>query len=242
MMMLHLAPVATVLLGCASLACGRDVTKIERSIAKEPTYQSKHPQYCLLVFGPTAKTRLWVVCDGKDLYVDTNGNGDLTDPKKKSRADGEGFRPFVIVDKESQDRYRVIAVRVIDFKEGCLLDADVDIGKFKQYGGGFMKGSPKEAPIAHFNGPLKMTPNEVNGVVRDNLAKGDAPRDLMVLVGTIDKANGGWVAVRNTVIEEGRDKRKDFPTDLHPVAEVEFPPLRPGEKPIVQRFKLTQRC
>jgi hypothetical protein len=55
-----------------------DLTKIDRTIAKEPAYKS-NPKYCLLVFGPEAKTRVWLVRDGDVLYVDRNGNGDLTE-------------------------------------------------------------------------------------------------------------------------------------------------------------------
>jgi hypothetical protein len=39
--------------------------------------------YCLLVFGPEAKTRVWLVVDGDTLYVDRNGNGDLTGAGKR---------------------------------------------------------------------------------------------------------------------------------------------------------------
>src|SRR5262245_4656122 len=63
--------------GAAGTARGADLTKIDRTIQKEPAYQGK-PQYCLLVFGPEAKTRVWLVRDGKILYVDRNRNGDLT--------------------------------------------------------------------------------------------------------------------------------------------------------------------
>src|SRR5712692_3344625 len=59
-----------------------DLTKIDRKIAKEPAYQSQ-PKYCLLVFGPEAKTRVWIVLDGDTLYVDRNGNGDLTEEGEK---------------------------------------------------------------------------------------------------------------------------------------------------------------
>ena len=57
-------------------AAATDLTKIDRSILKEPVYQSKQPQYCLLVFGPEAKIRVWLVLDGDVLYVDRKGNGD----------------------------------------------------------------------------------------------------------------------------------------------------------------------
>jgi hypothetical protein len=55
-----------------------DLTKILRTITKEPAYKTK-PKYCLVVFGAEAKTRLWLVLDGDVLYVDKNGNGDLTE-------------------------------------------------------------------------------------------------------------------------------------------------------------------
>ena len=63
-----------------------DLAKVERKIAKEPAYQGK-PKYCLLVFGPDAKTRVWLVQDGGALYVDRNADGDLTGPGKKVERD-----------------------------------------------------------------------------------------------------------------------------------------------------------
>jgi len=77
-----------------------DLTQIERNIAKEPAYRSK-PKYCLLVFGIEAKAHVWLAQDGDTLYVDRNGNGDLTDPREKIVAETnpgalpEGERPYV---------------------------------------------------------------------------------------------------------------------------------------------------
>jgi hypothetical protein len=81
---LRIATVAALLLatGAASAA---DLKKIDRTIAKEPAYASKQPRYCLLVFGPEATTRVWLVVDGDFLYVDRNGNGDLTEPGERVR-------------------------------------------------------------------------------------------------------------------------------------------------------------
>jgi hypothetical protein len=63
-----------------------DLGKIDRTIRKEPAYQSKAPRYGLLVFGPQAADRVWLVLDGDTLYVDRNGNGDLTEPGEKIAA------------------------------------------------------------------------------------------------------------------------------------------------------------
>jgi hypothetical protein len=49
---------------------------------KEPLYQ-KEPRYALLVLGPQREQRVWMVLDGTTLYVDRNGNGDLTEPDKR---------------------------------------------------------------------------------------------------------------------------------------------------------------
>src|SRR5215470_2192313 len=69
----------------AATATAADLTKIDRTIAKEPVYQNK-PKYCLLVFGPEAKTCVWLVLDGNVLYVDRNGNGDLLEKGKRHTA------------------------------------------------------------------------------------------------------------------------------------------------------------
>src|SRR5262245_26057979 len=67
-----------------------DLTRIDRRIAKEPAYRSKEPRYCLPVFGPEAKTRVWLVFDGDTLYADVNGNGDLTEAGERGVADRNG--------------------------------------------------------------------------------------------------------------------------------------------------------
>jgi hypothetical protein len=68
-----------------------DLTKIDRSIRKEPTYKGK-PKYCLLVWGPEAKTRIWLVQDGNLLYIDRNRDGDLTDEKPiKGREEAQEY-------------------------------------------------------------------------------------------------------------------------------------------------------
>jgi hypothetical protein len=71
--------VAALWLAAATTSPAADLTKVDRAIRKEPAYQTKDPRYCLLVFGPETKTRVWLVQDGSRLYVDRNANGDLTD-------------------------------------------------------------------------------------------------------------------------------------------------------------------
>jgi hypothetical protein len=68
-----------------------DLGKLDRKIAKEPAYTCKKPLYGLLVFGPKAEERVWLVLDKSKadaasyavLYLDRNADGDLTVPDKR---------------------------------------------------------------------------------------------------------------------------------------------------------------
>src|SRR5262249_44106941 len=73
-----------------SPAPAADLTKIDRSIAKEPAYKAK-PKYCLLVFGSEEKFRVWLVLDGDILYVDRNGTGDLVGDSKQFKGSVRTF-------------------------------------------------------------------------------------------------------------------------------------------------------
>jgi hypothetical protein len=76
---------AFVLAACwwSAAAASAGTPKIDRTIGKEPAYRTKAPKYGLLAFGPEGKDRVWLVLDGDTLYVDRNGNGDLTEPGEK---------------------------------------------------------------------------------------------------------------------------------------------------------------
>jgi hypothetical protein len=76
-----------------------DLMKLERQILKEPKYRTKVPRYCLMVFGIEATAKVWMVQDGDVLFVDTNGNGDLTQPGKWfKKKDGVFLVPYIKVD------------------------------------------------------------------------------------------------------------------------------------------------
>ena len=67
----------------SGFAHAADLASIDRTIKREPAYQSQAPRYALLVFGPEARDRVWLVHDGDTLYVDRNGDGDLTESDEK---------------------------------------------------------------------------------------------------------------------------------------------------------------
>src|SRR5262245_52300377 len=66
-----------------TLGWSQDLSAIPRQIKKQPAYQSGQPKFAVLVFGPKAETRIWAVIDGDTLYLDRNGNGDLTEADER---------------------------------------------------------------------------------------------------------------------------------------------------------------
>ena len=92
---------------CATLLA-IDLAKIDRPAIKLPELRSGAAQYCLLVFGPDAAKRVWLVHDGDRLYVDRNGNDDLTESGETVAADPVSSKP---------------AKGVFYFKAGDICDA-----------------------------------------------------------------------------------------------------------------------
>ena len=67
----------------------QDLSTVNRQIGKEPTYQER-PGYLLLIMGPHAEHKVWLVLDGNTLFVDRDGTGNLDQPE--CRVEGEPDR------------------------------------------------------------------------------------------------------------------------------------------------------
>jgi hypothetical protein len=87
------------LLLLGALAHAADLSKIDRKIAALPKFGAERQFYALLVLGPEATTKVWFVVDGENLYVDRNGNGDLTDDGGPFRATASSQGTFVPVSR-----------------------------------------------------------------------------------------------------------------------------------------------
>src|ERR1043165_2683362 len=213
----------------AQPAPGVDLVKVDRTIAKEPAYQSKSPMYGLLVFGPEAKSRAWAVLDGDFLYVDRNCNGDLTeegerlvikkewelnlDKKKPGRWLRGDDVPVGIVEPNGT-KHHVTFRRT---STGVGLAA-------KSYGGQYVGATyredlvfaarPQDAPIVHLNGPLTFQLVEPPR----QWAPGESV-DLVVLFGTPGLGKGTFAYMIHDF--KGR-----------PTADIEFPARKPGDPQI----------
>jgi hypothetical protein len=225
---------------CWPTASYADLSKIDRSIGKEPAYQSKTPKYCLVVPDVGAKTKIWLVLDGDVLYVDHNGTGDLTEAGKKIAP-----RPVLLT-----------GLRAPGTKEPKALHFDCPVGKdfhvsvmtiednyvqvdvkdttrrldFAACGDGEgalqFASRAQDAPIIYC-GPLSFLPpgNQV-------LPRGDKPANLTLHIGGKGQGAGTTSSINTSSV----------PADKHPIAEIEFPKKdHPGET-IRTQFVLDHRC
>ena len=196
-----------------------DLRSIERNLVREPIYETKQPKYCLAVFGPEARERVWLVLDGKTLYVDRNQNLDLTDPGERVRADSTskadselkfdgGNVVFHKPDLPSQVRLEVLVTPPLTFvycqTEGQPWQrAVVDPKGYLNFGSNL-----QTAPVLHFLGPLTV------GLRFDYHFKRSGPADdLDVMVGTPGEGVGSFV----------RYTHNGIPSRVQPIIEATFP-------------------
>ena len=212
-------------------ATAADLGKIDRRLAREPSYMGK-PGYCLLVFGADAKTRVWLVKDGDTLYLDRNGNGDLTEDGK--RLDGKAVKPVGAISAPGGKKYEVRQCNLTTLggpkgqQEYCHITIDVG-GAFRQYSFAGFADTPKNAPVVHFDGPLTIEVAD-----KDVTLAREKPTDLGVYMVT----RGHGDRLGSTVLVD----YNGIPRNAQPVVEVEFRNKEPKGKPVTARYTLKLRC
>lgn len=219
-----------------------DYAKIDRSLAKEPAYQSETPRYALLLFGREAPLRVWIVLDGETVYLDRDADGDLTDPDEHFE-NVEACKDIKIADPDGKTTFTITRIRMHEDKgpPRTYLMANVDINgpvSYRQYSSTYVDADSRKADIAHFHGPLTAGPITINYKVPENLALtiGEEPTDLRCLVGTMSDEHGCWVVVRS----HNGDKYA-FPEGVHPRVKIEFP-RKNGGPPITKDYILDEFC
>jgi hypothetical protein len=249
---------------CWNAALAADLSKIDRAIRKEPTYQSKSPKYCLLVFGPEAAARVWIVLDGDVLYVDRNGNGDLTEEGERVRSTKLTPRLkesnvqlfFDIRDLEPEGRKvdrkypRMAVVRVKD--RGYSVVVELGGGRLQSRFDDRLQWSerPKDAPILHFDGPLTLAlVDDARDGYFELVKAFNKKFDLHAVIGTPGVGKHTFVALQHgqwtlaAKLDDSYTKTKPLvPEDLHPLAEIEFPSKALDGPPVRARAELLDRC
>jgi hypothetical protein len=259
-----LAPAALML--WASPAWSADLAKIDRRIAREPAYQTKAPRYCLLVFGPEAKTRVWLVQDGDVLYVDRNGDGDLTEKDKrvKLKQQDKGYREFEAVDiKDGSLTHTGLTVtQMVASQEGVNNDAEFQRIKSKNSEPWtWLISVTAERPPDDPRPLPKRIEYLVNGDGTGWLLFGDRPADAPIV-----HLNGPWTfalqdvkqrlhAGHFSMLQVGVGTpgigpgvfawvlyKDTIPSDAYPQAQFTFPTRNAGAKPIERTVTFKRRC
>lgn len=240
-----------------------DLDQIDRVLRKEPAYQSKAPKYALLVLGPEARKRIWLVLDGTTLYVDRNGNGDLTEAgetilgKKSDQAGlGEGVYTFAVGElRDGERRHRNVTLIATGLSSTSKTKTAAS-------------NSPRslsfrirmEAEIPGFEGVTKDGHVLQLGGSSGSLQFADRPREAPILhfagpltvivdsqatfrvnremelylaLGTPGRGQGTFVSTAYEGV---------VPPAVHPRAEIAFPPQKAGEPPVKAIYELKGRC
>jgi hypothetical protein len=260
-----LTVLAAVLLLPAPPARAADLAQVERKIAREPAYRSNSPKYCLLVFG-LAKTRVWLVQDGDTLYVDRNGDGDLTGDAKRVNL------------KQQSDSFR--SFEVGDLKVGGLTHTGLSVTQMKATPE--LVGNDQEWERVKKSGPepwmwwVRITaerddsdkrdlPRKIGYVINGDgdgmLLFADRPQDAPVIhlngpftLGLQDRKQR-TVPGEKIMLQIGVGPRgvgpgtfafvlypNTIPETAYPEAEITFPAKAPGQAPLKRKYTLKQRC
>jgi hypothetical protein len=209
----------------ALTAAAADPGARQPAITKEPAYQTKKPRYCLLAFGPTQEVRTWLVVDDESVYLDHNGNGDLTEEGECFGTRGAALRPVPITSAGKVTIYTVTSLHLSKLGDLVAVHASTK-GKFRQYGDALLADRPQDAPLLHFDGPLTMV------LQKKLLLRGERPLELHAGVATVSPVGNAGVFV---------EYDPAIPDGISPVAEIEFPGQGQSE-PIVVKLLLRQRC
>lgn len=215
------------------------VTEIDRTIIKEPVYQST-PKYCLITLGDTADVKVWMVEDGKRLFVDKNANGDLTDDGPPiepgnvrdlggNRSDFQYVLDAITPTNGSKHTSFVLRRWNYDANEdsyGLSLSVDGRMPMYAGWFGTFWSTNREEAPVVHFGGPF--TPKLLR---RKEFTIGESGQRLSLCF--VNPGSGAGAVSRLSI--------EALPTSCVPRLTIEWPTAH-GNAPLRTSHELTNRC
>jgi hypothetical protein len=216
--------------------------------------QSTEPVYGWLAFGPKEAVRVLVCLDGKTITLEQRA-GDKPVGRKRRFERLSDCKDVTFADPDGKTSYVIKAVEQLGLvpELGKALELGVEVrGPLAYHQGAVVQlaRGPERAPVAHFHAPLTMSLNEKlsHNLFRTLvwkrpadvvLRKGPAPSELFVTIRN-RKLHSGCYVVVGTTDESG--KKCLFPKAVRPVAEIEFPPAKPGGPVIRKRYTLDHFC
>jgi hypothetical protein len=190
--------------------------------------------YCWLRFGAEGQPRVLVRCERTAISVDANGNGEFEPNERFARA--RDCKDFDVLSADGETTYTITSVACyrVNAPPWAMLSIDADIRGPRQYhqlGWAEMAATPHAAPDIPFDGRLAISsPSEPV-----QLRKSAKSLDISCWVGTFHEESSALV--RSHFGEES-----SFPSGVHPVVDIEFPPNRPGAAPVRKQYPLDGFC
>lgn len=233
----------------ASVACApvsaddtRDSTKrysgLDRTLSQEPTYQTS-PKYCLMLLGKSGDVKVWMVEDGKRLFVDKNANGDLTDDGPpiepvSIRKVGNGWDFDYLLDAITSGddaRHTAFHLRRWNYGEkedsyGLSLTVNGQLPVYAGWFGTFWSADRETAPVIHFGGAF--TPH----LLRSKQFVIGSKSDRLSL-GLMNRGSGPGAESRLSI--------EALPATAVPQLNIEWPTAG-GAPPLRTSHRLTARC
>jgi hypothetical protein len=225
----------------------------DRTIAREPVYETGAPKYLLLVFGPEGKTRVWLVLDGDKLLMDRNANGDLTEAGERVQGgvvesiperDTLHFDLGELVTGEGRQRVTRLKFGIKGYATDrpllCGLYPTV-VGRFRQsVPSRHFADRPQDAPILRIDGPLTMGLHQQPIFVPGKDTEIDAWIGTRNHVGS-SRATPFEIATLVDFTQSNSDMVPGVPAQSYPLIEIEFPRMDPNAAPIRVRAALEKR-
>jgi hypothetical protein len=250
---------------CLASSGRADLARIDRTLRKEPAYKTS-PKYCLLVFGPRADFRVWLVQDGDLLYVDRNGNGDLTDKGEQVKVKSPA-KAFHLFEAGSVSDGKLTHTGLAVSNATTSAEAVQDAREWKRVSS--QKGGPwvwtVRVQVERPAGDARKLPRRIGYVVNGDqnglLLFADRPQDAPVI-----HFNGPWtlglqdhkgrftagyktdlqIGVGTFGVGPGTFSFVLYPDTIPPTAwpraDVRFPGAREGAEPVTRRYTLKERC
>jgi hypothetical protein len=215
------------------------VSHFDRTIIKEPAYQST-PKYSLITLGYSGDVKVWMVEDGKRLFVDKNANGDMTD-------DGPPIEPSNVRDLGANrcdfeylldaitptngSRHTSFVLRRWNYNEkedsyGLSLSVDGQMPMYAGWFGTFWSTNREKAPVIHFGGPF--TPKLLR---RIEFTIGETQQRLSLCF--LNPGSGAGAESRLSI--------DALPRFVVPELNIEWPTAG-GGAPLRTSYQLTERC
>lgn len=220
-------------------AASEVVEQIDRSIGKEPAYQSE-PKYCLMAIGDRGDVTVWMVEDGRRLYVDKNANRDLTDdgpplePSNLRHLDSERWDFEYLLDAITPadgSRHTEFVLNRWSYEKGeenygLLLSVNGEMPMYAGWFGTFWGPTPEKAPVIHLGGPF--TPKLLR---RKEFTTGEKRQRLSLCF--INPGSGDGAVSRLSIAA--------LPESVVPKVSIEWP-TNGGDGPLKTSHELDHRC